>query len=41
MIIAELSGRCRQLASVLGEEGHSLGNKDMKDLKTLTEAMLT
>ena len=41
MIIAELSGKCRQLPSVLGGEGHSLGTKDMKDLKTLIEAMFT
>ena len=28
MIIAELSGRCRQSAIVLGGEGQSLGTKD-------------
>ena len=28
MIIAELSGRCRQSPIVLGEEGQSLGTKD-------------
>ena len=28
MIIIELSGRCRQSPTVLGEEGQSLGTKD-------------
>ena len=28
MIIAELSGRCRQSPTVLGGEGQSLGTKD-------------
>ena len=29
IIIAELSGRCRQLPSVLSGEGESLGTKDI------------
>ena len=35
MIIAELSGRCRQSPIVLGEEGQSLGTKDTLSIRPL------
>ena len=35
MIIAELSGRCRQSPIVLGGEGQSLGTKDTLSIGSL------